>query len=85
MVHSRCCSFNFGSICGFSPGLWNSDKNPSLKMLVGMTGVVLDEAIDEEAGAGLGLATLGFEDEAAAASALARARASSLVPKREVK
>lgn len=83
-VHARCSSFNRGSICGFSPGLWNSDKKPSLKMLVGMAGAVDDPAMGA-AGAGLGLVGFGFDDPAAAASAFDRARASSLVPNNEVK
>ena len=83
LVHSRCSSFNLVSICGFSPGLWNSDKNPSRKMFVGMRGdVELEASDDDDTGAGLA-SFLGFEvDAVTSARAFA---AASFVPNSSVK
>ena len=81
-VHSRCSCFNRGSIWGFSPGLWNSERNPSWNTRVETAGV--EEEASAEAAAGGGLAaTVSFF--ALIASLLAFAAASSLVPNRSVK
>lgn len=87
-VHSKCRSLSSERICGFSPGLWNSAKNPSWKIFVGMTGPLDVEA----SGIGAGGAGLGFWVTAAlelsalaAAWACARAAAAaSFVPKSSV-
>ena len=83
LVQAKCCSFNFGSLWGFSPGMWNSDKNPSRKMLVGMTGDVDDEA--SAGGVGAGLAFGGFALGAEAAASARAFAAASFVPKSSVK
>lgn len=85
LVHSRCSSFSLVSICGFSPGLWNSDKSPSRKIFVGIDDDA-DEELDASALAETGAcfaSFLGFEEDEAT-SALAFA-AASFVPKSSVK